>query len=172
MRPRTGRSVPEVRRLYSWEPSVENPVQLARVALCAEFARIELPDKIAENAVLAVSELVANADEHACGPYAVCLRRTAQELICEVHDGSCWMPVVGAAALAVPFEPAEGDRGGGLDALIASLSERGRGLGIVHYLSRGCWGVRRTTGGKCVWVTVDSYGGNALLDASEGLTDD
>ncbi|MEV0112541.1 ATP-binding protein [Streptomyces sp. NPDC050844] len=132
--------------MYRWERGVENPVRLARAVLHAELVRLKISDEAAEDAVLAVSELVANAAEHACGPYALCLRRTAQELICEVHDGSRQMPVVGAVASSVPFEPEETGRGGGLDELLAVLSERGRGLGIVHYLSRGRWGVRRSAG--------------------------
>ncbi|MFE6158813.1 ATP-binding protein [Streptomyces sp. NPDC056486] len=156
MKPGMGRGAPESRQLYSWGPGIENPVGHARAAVCAEFARLEVPGDVAENAVLAVSELVANAVEHACGPYAVCLRRTARELFCEVHDGCCRMPVVTSALSSVPFEPQEVDRGGGLDALCEALSERGRGLGIVNYLSRGNWGVRRTSGGKCIWVDVTS----------------
>lgn len=156
MRPRTDRSAAASRLLYSWGPGVENPVALARAAVCAEFARLEVPGDVAENAVLAVSELVANAAEHACGPYAVCLRRTARELLCEVHDGCCEMPVVMSAVSSVPFEPQEIDRGGGLDALVEALSERGRGLGIVNYLSQGSWGVRKTSGGKYLWVDVGS----------------
>lgn len=156
MKPETDRSAAVSRQLYSWGPGVENPVGLARAAVNAEFVRLEVPEDVAENAVLAVSELVANAVEHACGPYAVCLRRTARELFCEVHDGCCQMPVVTSAVSSVPFEPQEVDRGGGLDALCEALSERGRGLGIVNYLSGGSWGVRRTSGGKCIWVEVGS----------------
>ncbi|MEV8015281.1 ATP-binding protein [Streptomyces sp. NPDC086554] len=128
---------------------------MARAALRAEFVRLEVSGEIAQDAVLAVSELVANAAEHACGPYSVCLRSTPQELICEVHDGSHQMPAMEPSASSVPFEPEEADRGGGLDALCEVLSERGRGLGIVNYLSRGSWGVRRTSVGKCIWVAVN-----------------
>ncbi|MGW7074624.1 ATP-binding protein [Streptomyces sp. NPDC054866] len=156
MKPGVGRGAPESRKLYSWGTGVENPVGQARAVVCAEFARLGVPGDVAENAVLAVSELVANAVEHACGPYVVSLRQTGRELLCEVHDGCCRMPVVTSVLSSVPFEPREVDRGGGLDALCEALSERGRGLGIVNYLSRGSWGVRRTSGGKCIWVDVRS----------------
>lgn len=156
MEPRADRGAPVSRQLYTWGTDVENPVGLARAVVRAEFVRLEVPEDVAGNAVLAVSELVANAVVHACGPYEVCLRRTARELLCEVHDGSCRMPVAAPTASPVPFEPLEIDRGGGLDALCEVLSERGRGLAIVNHLSRGSWGVRRTSGGKCVWVDVGS----------------
>ncbi|KAF4405604.1 ATP-binding protein [Streptomyces lycii] len=40
--------------------------------------------ELVSDAVLAVSELVANAVEHATGPYEIRLRCTGTELVCEV----------------------------------------------------------------------------------------
>lgn len=45
-----------------------------------------------DGAVLAVSELVANAVEYAVGPYELRLRRTASDVICEVVDQDTRIP--------------------------------------------------------------------------------
>ncbi|GAA1919035.1 hypothetical protein GCM10009753_59500 [Streptantibioticus ferralitis] len=114
-----------------------------------------LPDETASDAVLAVSELVANATEHANGPYELWLRGTPVYLVCEVHDRDPRVPQLPVSPATMPFAPVLKDRGGGLSALCVLLAERGRGLQIVHHLSRGLWGYRLSGNGtKVAWIAI------------------
>jgi hypothetical protein len=57
--------------------------------------------------------------------------------------------------VVAPFVPNPEDRGGGLDALQEVLSERGRGLQIIEYLSGGCWGFKAAPPhGKIAWLAI------------------
>lgn len=93
------------------------------------MAQLGCDSEAIDDAVLAASELVANASEHAVGPYELRLRRTAAELLCEVQDGDPRIPEIPAFPAVAPFEPDPDARGGGLDALLELLAERGRGCG-------------------------------------------
>lgn len=148
--------------LFRWEEGERTAVITARAVLGAAMAAHGFPENDIEDAVLVVGELVANAVEHACGPYALVLRRMDVELVCEVYDGSSRLPEPRDAAR--PFEPNDMHRGGGVDALSAVLAKRGRGLQIVHHLSDGNWGVRRTPAGKCCWFALP----NGTSGVSEG----
>ncbi|WP_259656816.1 ATP-binding protein [Streptomyces sp. gCLA4] len=53
-----------------------------------------LSGDVVSDGVLAVSELVANAHEHACGPYEVHVRSAAGRYICEIHDRDPLLPAV------------------------------------------------------------------------------
>ncbi|MET9885570.1 ATP-binding protein [Streptomyces sp. NPDC006430] len=92
-------------------------------------------DDSAADALLMVSEVVANACLHAGGPTSLLLRCTAERLRIEVTDGSPVAPVV-----RFPSTPAR---------------PGGRGLLIVEQLARE-WGSEPSDGGKCVWVEVDA----------------
>jgi anti-sigma regulatory factor (Ser/Thr protein kinase) len=121
------------------------------------------------DAVLAVSELVANATEHAVGPYEMRLRCTAAEVICEVEDGDPYIPEVPAFPVGAPYEPADERRGGGLDALCALLAESGRGLHIVQELTKGAWGFTRARNAKTAWVALPlPPGGVPCMTARRG----
>lgn len=89
----------------------------------------------ADDVLLLVSEVVANACMHAGGPNSLLLRRTPEGLRIEVTDGS---PVAPAARF--PTDPAR---------------PGGHGLLIVERLARG-WGSEPVDGGKRVWVDVDA----------------
>ncbi|MDT0394832.1 MULTISPECIES: ATP-binding protein [Streptomyces] len=89
-------------------------------------------DAQADDARLLVSELLANAVQHAQGPVTLHLCRTAAELTVEVGDGSPHLP-----------EP----RRAGED------EESGRGLNLVRVLADS-WGVRPTDEGKTIWFTL------------------
>jgi anti-sigma regulatory factor (Ser/Thr protein kinase) len=141
--------------LFTWTASTSGPAALARAALRQALVQRGLPDDIIDDAVLAVSELVANASEHATAPYELRLRETVAEIICEVLDGDSRIPRIPHRSAAAPFAPKQEDRGGGLDALQGVLSERGRGLQIVEYLSGGCWGFKAARPiGKIAWLAI------------------
>lgn len=141
--------------LLRWTSCTPNPAARARATLRRILTELQLPAETVSDGVLVVSELAANATEHACGPYELRLRRARAEYICEVRDGDPEIPDLPAFPVAAPFAPAEADRGGGLDALCALLSERGRGLQIVNEVTRGAWGVRCDgESGKAVWFVL------------------
>jgi anti-sigma regulatory factor (Ser/Thr protein kinase) len=152
MRPVSRRVPPP---LCSWTSSTPEPAALARAVLRRALVRLGLPDEAVDDAVLGVSELVANACEHAIGPYELRLRETVAEIICEVRDGDPRIPRIPHRPVVAPFAPNSEDRGGGLDALQAVLSERGRGLQIIEYLSGGCWGFKAAPPhGKIAWLAI------------------
>ncbi len=138
-------------RWGSCSPGV--PAQ-ARAALRCALDQLGYDDEVISDAVLAVSELVANATEHAVGPYELRLRCTAAEVICEVEDGDPRIPEVPAFPVAPLYEPVEEHRGGGLDALCVLLAESGRGLHIVQELTKGAWGFTRVRNAKTAWVAL------------------
>jgi anti-sigma regulatory factor (Ser/Thr protein kinase) len=147
---------PESRALLcTWTGCTPGPAARARVALRRALVARGLSGDAVSDMLLATSELVANATEHATGPYELWLRCTATELICEVHDHDPHVPELPAFPAAAPFAPDPQSRGGGFNALCKLLSERGRGLQIVDYLSEGCWGFRLLGDGKKVaWVAL------------------
>ncbi|MFB9574204.1 ATP-binding protein [Streptomyces yanii] len=124
----------------------------ARRTLRHALDRAGLSAKAVSNAVLAASELVANATEHAAGPYLMTLRHTGTELICEIHDRDPQIPVFPAAAPLVSGRDApEGAWG----ELYEDLPEGGRGLHIVDQLTSGNWGFRLSGDGrKIAWMAV------------------
>lgn len=87
----------------------------------------------ADDVLLLVSEVVANACMHAGGPNSLLLRYTAERLRIEVTDASPVLPVH-----RLPTDPAR---------------PGGHGLLIVKRLARA-WGADPVDGGKCVWVEV------------------
>ncbi|GAA2531734.1 ATP-binding protein [Winogradskya humida] len=91
-----------------------------------------------QDALLVVSELAANAVEHACTDFVVTLSRTGTMLHVAVRDGISWFPR--------PRHPVSVDP-------LAVLEYRGRGLRLVHHVATG-WGAMPTLGGKVVWASV------------------
>lgn len=140
--------------VWRWTSCTPDAPAQARAALRCALDQLGFEGEVISDAVLAVSELVANAIEHAVGPYEMRLRRTAAEVICEVEDHDPRMPTIPEFREEAPFSPTEGDRGGGLEALSALLSERGRGLRIVHELTKGAWGFRSRKGTKTAWLAL------------------
>lgn len=141
--------------LCSWTSSTPEPTVAARTALRQALGGLDLGCETIDDAVLAVSELVANASAYATGPYELRMRRTDAEVICEVQDADPRIPDIPHPPSAAPFVAKQEDCGGGLEALQVALTERGRGLQIVDYLSGGCWGFRRTPPeGKVAWVAI------------------
>ncbi|MGW7412252.1 ATP-binding protein [Streptomyces sp. NPDC054863] len=139
--------------LFLWNACTPNAVSQARTVLRRVLAQLGCEGAAISDAVLAASELVANATEHAVGPYELRLRRTAAELLCEVQDGDPQIPEIPSFPAVAPFEPDPEARGGGLDTLLELLAERGRGMRIVYQLTQGAWGFRCDAGGAAVKVT-------------------
>lgn len=140
--------------VYRWNSATVAPVAAARDALGSALAAVGVQGEAQEDAELIVSELVANANEHACGPYEVILRWARNNWVCEVMDQDTQIPQFTSLWSADPFIATEDRRGGGLDALVALLTERGRGLPIVDYLAQGAWGYRRSGEVKIAWFVV------------------
>lgn len=89
--------------------------------------------ELCEDAALVVSELVANAVEHAGTPLVVLASRRSDGVHIAVCDQDPRMPVV----------PEHDD----------AVHLRGRGLLLVEAVSSG-WGAMPTAGGKVVWATL------------------
>ncbi len=85
-------STPTPRTLYSWTADTENPVSSARRALRDALNAEGVSEEMTSDAVLALSELAANATAHATGPFEMTLHRTGSQLICEVHDQDPYIP--------------------------------------------------------------------------------
>ncbi|MDQ1006671.1 anti-sigma regulatory factor (Ser/Thr protein kinase) [Streptomyces sp. V4I23] len=135
--------------VYRWNDHTINPTGEARAVLRRVLKDLGLSGDTISDGALAVSELVANAHEHACGPYEMHLRLVGGRYVCEIHDGEPLLPadLYVAAVPSADAEPAEG--AGGL------LAERGRGLPIVNELARGQWGFLVTEcGTKAAWVVL------------------
>jgi anti-sigma regulatory factor (Ser/Thr protein kinase) len=139
--------------LYRWTEYTPDALSEARVALRRAAHEYGLPVEQASDAVMAAGEVMANAVEHACGPYELHVRRGARELVCEVvdHDPRIPQELLSAASWNFPHD----QRGGGpAESLLDEIDERGRGLRIVHQLSRGAWGVRKCGRTKVVWFSI------------------
>ncbi|MEV0599856.1 ATP-binding protein [Streptomyces sp. NPDC050315] len=140
--------------VWRWTSCTPDGAARARAALRCALDQLGCDGEVISDAVLAVSELVANAVEHAVGPYELRLRRTATEIICEVEDHDPRLPDIPALPATPPFSPTEEGRGGGLEALCTLLSERGRGLHIVDELAKGAWGFRSEQETKGAWLAL------------------
>lgn len=88
----------------------------------------------AEDVLLLVSEVVANARLHGGGPSSMVLRCTDERLRVEVTDKSTVAPE--PSSRPDPARPG------------------GHGLVIVQRLARR-WGSEPVNGGKCVWFEID-----------------
>ncbi|MEU6512103.1 ATP-binding protein [Streptomyces sp. NPDC046942] len=145
-------AVPRI--LWRWTSSTANAPFQARVTLRCALDQLGIDGEAISDAELAVSEFVTNATEHAMGPYEMRLRRIQARIICEVEDHDPRIPNIPPFPGTAPYTPVEENRGGGLDALRAVLSEHGRGLHIVHELTGGAWGFRSRNGTKTAWFAL------------------
>lgn len=121
-------------------PSSARSVGQARHMLADTLVGWGLAD-LAEPAVLVISELMTNAVVHGRVPgrrVETRVVRLAGGVRIEVHDANEKRPQMRRAS--------EDD-------------ERGRGLALVHELTRGCWGVDTREGvGKLVWAQLTAVG--------------
>ena len=92
-----------------------------------------LPDLLARDAILLVSEMVTNAIVHGRGPIHLRVRRASEHLLVEVSD----------TATAVPrkLRPTSSD-------------VHGRGLQLVAMMADE-WGTRPIHDGKSVWCALE-----------------
>ncbi len=91
-----------------------------------------LPEDLADDAQLVVTELVSNGIDHGEGPITLTVTRRAAGMLVEVHDLSPRQPLVR------PVDPS---------------SARGRGMQLVQALSVR-WGTTPDGGGKVVWAEL------------------
>ncbi len=143
----TNRRLVVTRRL----PADETAARAARTALWHTLTALKLPRLIVSDCAVMLSELVANALTHARGPYLLRISRHVGETYCEVIDhgrGRVSFPALDSAAMPNPEDL-------DLDVVIKSLSEHGRGLGIVLSLSAGrCGSVPVVRAGRAIGKSV------------------
>jgi anti-sigma regulatory factor (Ser/Thr protein kinase) len=119
--------------LLTWvhQPAAEVGGPIRR-HLRAALQQWDVPDDVAEDAVLLVSELVANVVDHARTPFRLTLRLTGRVLRVAVADGSGRLPVLRPVDL---------------------LAARGRGLQVVDAIAQR-WGCQESEDGKVVWADL------------------
>ncbi|MCK8678646.1 ATP-binding protein [Streptomyces lichenis] len=140
--------------VYRWTDRTPNSTGKARAVLRRVLKDLGLSGDLISDGALAVSEPVANAHEHACGPYEMHVCSAAGRYICEIYDRDLPLPAGFYSGATSPsdVEPAE-ERG-------RVLVERGRGLRMVNELAQGQWGFRvAERGTKAAWIVLAGLGG-------------
>jgi anti-sigma regulatory factor (Ser/Thr protein kinase) len=139
--------------LYRWTDHTPDALFQARVILRRAADAYGLTDQATGDALMASAELMANAVEHACGPYELHLRRGGKGLVCAVMDHDPNVPELS------PFR--EGSHPSGQDSdftlecgSLDQIEERGRGLRMVNGLSRGVWGMVACGCSKVAWCVI------------------
>ncbi|MEB8338391.1 ATP-binding protein [Streptomyces endophyticus] len=139
----SGQELPEYaersRPLLTWNQSVELAAAHARERVRQALDAYAVAPHAVDAAVLVASELVANACEHARGPYQLRLT-VSRTLGVEVLDRGPGLPA--AVLRRAPVAPGS--------------AERGRGLLLVDRLAGGTWGSRSVAGGHCVWAEIST----------------
>jgi hypothetical protein len=117
------------------------------LVLRPELLRLDVDEDLVDDVLLAASELVANATEHAVGPYELRLLSAGAEHILECHDGSRELPPTALRPLGEP------DGSAGEGALGEEFwGERGRGLSLLSSLFHGSLSAQPTALGKTVFI--------------------
>jgi anti-sigma regulatory factor (Ser/Thr protein kinase) len=106
----------------------------ARRVVAQHLANRRIPQPVADDAVLATSELVTNAVLHGTGPLELRVRANGAEVLLEMLDRATVQPR--------KLRPSAED-------------ENGRGLQIVAALAER-WGTRGTEDGKSVWCVLSA----------------
>jgi anti-sigma regulatory factor (Ser/Thr protein kinase) len=139
--------------LYRWTDHTPDALFQARAALRRATEDYGLTDNAASDALMAGAELMANAVEHARGPYELHARRRAAVLVCEVVDHDPNIPELPEFGSSPRPSGTSWDIGPDCSSL-DEVDERGRGLQMVHQLSRGVWGMRACGHAKVVWCSI------------------
>ena len=126
---------PDTRRVQARLQPHPSSVRAARNLVLQACQDWQLPQT--EAARLVVSELAANAVEHARTDFVVTASTDGTRLHLAVRDQAARYPQIGEEPPAGPPAPAA----------------RGRGLRLVHATTEG-WGAMPSHGGKVVWATV------------------
>ena len=130
--------LPLAEQLEARLPPQPTSARVVRDLVLHACDRWQLPG-LRERARMVMSELVTNAVEHAGTDVWASVSQRGTGLYLAVSDGVARLP-----ELQDPdTDPAEPQR----------LSERGRGLRLVH-AGAAAWGAMPTRGGKVVWATV------------------
>lgn len=162
-RPRTGEGVrPQARTTLPGTPLSPGSARSLVRAVLTEWAASGLPgtervsDRLVEDAVLAVSELVTNAVVHA---------GTDVELTCRLEEDT------GALLVEVlDHHPSRAPRDGEAEAPYET-PEYGRGLRLVSRLAES-WGVTYRTGAKTVWARLPAEDPVAARDDIEAYAEE
>ncbi|MEU6848628.1 ATP-binding protein [Actinacidiphila alni] len=125
-------------------PAAEASVAPARHWLVRTLTAWELP-QLADAATLVLSELLANAIQHADRSADAVVGSEIGARFLRLPDGALRIEVHDVSVKAPELRPADP----------ASLDEHGRGLLLVDALTEGHWGVGERDGiGKLVWAHV------------------
>jgi len=149
--PRVCATVPEARiaiaermsrtdRLQARLPPRPASVRAARDLVTQACHAWHLPRLLPDTSLI-MSELAANAVEHAGTDFIATVTRSSTALHVAVRDGASRFPH--PSELRFPDQQ-------------IPLLERGRGLGLVHAIA-AAWGAMPTRGGKVVWATVSHF---------------
>jgi anti-sigma regulatory factor (Ser/Thr protein kinase) len=142
-------STETVGRFDAQLPAELSSVVAARRLVEGAAAAWAIPDGIAEDASLAVSELVTNAVLHAGTTIGVSVRRLGTGMRLEVTDGNAHVPMIDVE------HPED---------LLATRSMTGRGLAVVA-ATADRWGADPGSGaGKTIWAEVGT--GRRRVDAA------
>lgn len=134
-------SAPAETVVLRWDQAPAS-VPAARRRLCEALRRWQLAD-LADASALVLSELLANAVEHARSP-----DRTVGTRFCRLAGGAgVRIEVLDADAGRLPRMPSAEVGGGEVDV-------RGRGLLLVDVCTAHRWGTVLTAHGKSVWGEV------------------
>jgi len=79
-----------------------------------------------------------------------------------VEDRDPCIPRVPPFIVGPLHEAEEWYRGCGLEALASVLTERGRGLPIVHALTNGAWGFKASGATKVAWLALPAAPGGQV----------
>ena len=129
--------LPRADRLQARLEPRPDSVRAARDLVTRACRAWQLPDQL-QDTWLIVSELAANAVEHARTDFIVTVSRKGTRLHVAIHDCLGAFPQLGATMLAGPQ---------------TSFGSRGRGLRLVHTIA-AAWGTIPTQEGKVVWAAV------------------
>lgn len=144
---------PEV--VWCWARCTSDAPARARIALRCALGQLGYEAEVTSDAVLAVSEFVANAMEHAVRAYEMRLRRTGSGVICEVEDHEPRIARIPVFPGRAPISLADGHEGG-QEELWALLTERGCGLQIVNESTKGAWDFQSWKGAKTARFALPS----------------
>lgn len=144
--------------IYRWSDATSCPSGEARRALGRVLTQIGVKERYIPDAQLALSEFVANAAQHACGPYEVRIAASGQRRVCEVADGDVKASQLPLSHQTVCSPPRDTGVAGEVTGELNLVEERGRGLQIVDCLTGGAWGFYASAATKVAWFVIPGNG--------------